>query len=235
MVQFWVISSRSLRLRRYGGIWVWEVHLIQTLTKNWWLLIVCGVLEAIISSIYLLIQDASGPLTFHAWNHTIAVLGEVTLVAGVCAIAAGVWRSSTGKCWPLVVSGLALAALGTIYYGFVRFRISFLTIALLIIVMATSRGILGLEIARTFRQQRHVGDGWLLGLAGGISVAFALGFLLWSVSLAFAWTKMQPDSRSDLLWLGLYFGFSAICMLALGLRLHNLRGFAPNSLHPVPV
>jgi uncharacterized membrane protein HdeD (DUF308 family) len=211
------------------------VHLIQTLTKNWWLLIVCGVLEAIISFIYLLMQDTNGPLTFHAWNHTIAVLGEVTLLTGVCAIIAGVWRSSTGKCWLLVLNGLALAALGLIYYGFVRFRISFLTIAFLIIVMATSLGILGLGIARTFRQQRHIGARWLFGLAGAISVAFALGFLLWSVSLAFAWIKIQPGSHSDLFWLGLYFGFSAICMLALGLRLHNLRGFAQNSLHPVPV
>jgi uncharacterized membrane protein HdeD (DUF308 family) len=211
------------------------VHVIQTLTKNWWMLVLCGLLEAIISIIYLIMQDTSGPLTFHAWNHTIALLGEVALVTGGCAIAAGVCRSSTGKCWLLVLNGLALAGLGLIYYGLIRFRISFLTIALLIIVMATTLGILGLGIARTFRRQRHVGDGWFLGLVGAISATFALGLLVWSVSLASGWIKIQPGSHPDLLWLGLYFGFSAVCMLALGLRLHNLRYVALKSLRPLPV
>jgi uncharacterized membrane protein HdeD (DUF308 family) len=40
--------------------------LIQTLAKNWWLLALCGVLDAIISVIYLIMQDTDGPLTFHA-------------------------------------------------------------------------------------------------------------------------------------------------------------------------
>src|SRR5260370_15369454 len=105
--------------------------MLQTLTKNWWLLALCGVLDAIISVIYLIMQDTDGPVTFHAWNSTIVFLGKLALAAGVCTIAAGILRSAKGKCWLLVLNGLALAALGLIQFAFTRFRISLLTIALL--------------------------------------------------------------------------------------------------------
>ena len=67
---------------------------------------------------------------------------------------------------------------------------------------------------------RQGADTWLLKLAGAASVGFALAF----VAMGFGWIKL--DSRSPaqtLLWLGSYFSFSAICMLALGLRLASLR------------
>jgi uncharacterized membrane protein HdeD (DUF308 family) len=191
--------------------------LIQTLSKNWWLLALCGVLDAIISVIYLIMQDTDGPLTFHAWNGTIVFLGKLALAAGACTIAAGIWRSTKGKCWLLVLNGLALSALGLICIYLVRFRISFRTVALLIILMALSIGIFELITARTLRRQRHVADGWFLGLAGVVSVGFALAFF----ALGFRWIKIEPGSHSDLLWLGSYFGFSAICMLGLALRLHS--------------
>ena len=186
--------------------------------KNWWLLALCGVLDAIISVLYLIMQDTDGPLTFHAWKRTVLILGTLILAAGACTIAAGIWRSAKRICWPLVLSGLALGALGLIYDFFVRFRISFLTIALLMILMAVSIGILELLTARTLRRQHHVADGWLLGLAGVASVGFALEFL----ALGFRWIKIEPASHSDLLWLGSYFGFTAICLLGLALRLHRL-------------
>ena len=190
--------------------------MIQTLTKNWWLLALCGVLDAIVSAVYLTMQDQDGPLTFHAWKGTVVFLGKLILAAGACTIAAGIWRSTKGKCWLLVMNGLALSALGLIHF-FVSFRISFRTVALLIILMAMSIGILLLVTARTLRRQRHVADGWFLGLAGVASVGFALAFL----ALGFGWIKIEPGSHSDLLWLGSYFGFSAICMLGLALRLHS--------------
>ena len=193
--------------------------MIQTLTKNWWLLALCGVLDAMIAVIYVIMQETNGPLTFQEWNGTIVFLGKLTLAAGVCTIAAGIWRSTKGKCWLLVLNGLALGALGLIYYRLVRFGISFLTVALLIILMAMSIGILEFVTARTLGRQRHIVDGWFLGLAGVVSVGFALAFF----ALGFRWIKLGPGSHLDLLWLSSYFGFSAICMLGLGLRLNSLR------------
>jgi uncharacterized membrane protein HdeD (DUF308 family) len=185
------------------------------------LVALCGVLDAIISVIYVVMQETDGPLTLHSWNGTVVFLGKLALAAGACMIAAGVWRSATGTGWLLVLNGLALGALGVIQYGLTRFRISFLTVALLIIVMAMSIGILELVIARTLRRQRHVADGWFLALAGVASFGFAVAFL----ALGFRWIKIEPGSHSDLLWLGSYFGFSAICMLGLALRLHSLGPF----------
>jgi uncharacterized membrane protein HdeD (DUF308 family) len=200
---------------------------MQTLIKNWWLLALSGVIYAMISTIYLVMQNANGPLTFRSWGTTVAVLGKLTVAAGLCTIAAGVMRSSKGKCWLLVLNGLALSALGVIYLGFVRFRISFLAVALLVIVAALSIGVLELFAARTFRTLRHIADEWVVALAGAISVGFALAFLLWGFGLALGRINVEPGSHADLLWLGFYFGFSAICLVALGLRLHGLRGFAP--------
>ena len=191
--------------------------MIQTLIKNWPLLALCGILDAIISVIYLIMQETDGPLAFHSWNGTVVFLGKLALAAGACTIAAGILRSTNGKCWLLVLNGLALGALGLIQYGFVRFPISFLTVALLVILMAMSIGVLELIIARTLRRQRQVADGWFLALAGVASVGFALAFF----ALGFHWIKIEPGSHADLLWLGSYFGFSAICMLVLSLRLHG--------------
>lgn len=192
--------------------------MIQTLIKNWRLLALCGVVDAIISVIYFRMQGTTGPVTFHAWNGTVVSLGKLALAAGACTIAAGVLRSTNGKCWLLVLNGIALAALGLIQYGFTRFRVSFLTVALLIILMAASIGTLELAIARTLRRERHFADGWFLALAGVGSAGFAFAFL----ALAFHWVNLQPGSHADLLWLGSYFGFNALCMLGLALRLQSL-------------
>ena len=194
--------------------------MIQTLIKNWWLLALCGVLDAVISVIYLIMQDTDGSLTLRTYTveSTVGLLGKLTLAAGACTIAAGIWKSTKGKCWLLVLNGLALGALGLICYQLTHYRISFRTIALLFVVMAMSIGIFELVIARVLRRQRHVADEWFLDLAGAASVGFALAFF----ALAFRWIKLDPGSHADFLWFGSYFGFSAICMLGLALRLHNL-------------
>jgi hypothetical protein len=107
---------------------------------------------------------------------TVVFQTRLALAAGVCTIAAGIWKSTEGKYWLLVLNGLALAALGLIFNGIFGFRINFRTFALLIILMAMSMGILELETAQTLRCQRDVTDGWFLGLAGAASVSFALAF-----------------------------------------------------------
>jgi hypothetical protein len=83
--------------------------------------------------------------------------------------------------------------------------------------MATMIGILALAVARALR--RHVADEWFFGLAGAGSVGFALAFL----ALVSRWIQLErrPFHPSVFLWLGCYFGFSAICMLRLALRLHS--------------
>ena len=150
--------------------------MIRTLSRNWWLLALCGVLHAVISVICLAhyMRDTG----FNGWStnvwSSVVFVGELALAAGACTMAAGIWRSAKGKCWPLVLNGLALGALGLILTGIFGSSISFRTVAFLIIVMATSIGIFELLTARTLRRQHHLADGWFLGLAGVLSVGFAL-------------------------------------------------------------
>ena len=206
--------------------------MIQTLVKNWWLLALCGVLYFIVSVIYLVMQNQDGPLTFHAWKGTVVFLGQLMLVAGVCTIAAGAWRSAKGKCWLLVLNGVALGTLGLIYSGIFGFSIRFRTVALLTVSMAMSLGVLKWLTARTLRRKRHVAGEWFLGLAGAGSIGFALAFL----AFVFRWIKLDPESPGEsLLWLGSYFGFSAICMLGLALRLRGLSRSQPGQRQPLPV
>lgn len=186
--------------------------MIQTLIKNWWLLALCGVLDAIISIVYF---DHAGH-GFHS-SKDILFLGRVSVATGICAIAAAMRRSDKGKCWLLALNGVALGVLGLIFNGIAGSRIiSFRTVALLIILMAASIGLLEMLTARTLRHRRHVADGWFLGFAGVASVCFVLPFF----ALGFGWIRIEPGSSLDLLWLGSFFAFSAICMVALALRLH---------------
>lgn len=99
-------------------------------------------------------------------------------------------------------------------------RLSFLLFARLLVVMAMSIGILELVTARTLRRQRHIVDEWFFGLAGAASIGFALAFL----AFVFGWIQLERRAfhPSVFLWLAAYFGFSAICMLGLVLRLHSL-------------
>ena len=194
--------------------------MIQTLIKNWWLLALCGVLDAIYSVTNLLMQGPDGSLTLrqYAVPGTVVFLGKIALAAGACTIAAGIWRSAQGKSWILVLNGLALGALGAIF-TFWTGPLALRTIALLLVVMAMSIGIFDWVIARALRRQRHVADEWFLGSAGAASVGFALAFF----AFAFGWIKLGPGPHADFLWFGSYFGFSAICMLGLALRLNSLR------------
>ena len=192
--------------------------MIQTLIKNWWLLALCSVLTAMYSVMNLLMRPPDGSLMLRTFGPegTLRYMGMVALAAGACAIAAGIWSSRKGKSWLLVLNGLAFIAYGLIPVVFSRVPLPFRLFALLLILMAMSMGIFELATARTLR--RHVADEWFLRLAGAASVGFALAFL----ALAFRWIQAEQPG-SIFLWLGSYFGFSAICMLGLALHLHGLR------------
>ena len=192
--------------------------MIQTLAKNWWLLALCGILDAMISVIYLIMYDTGpdSPLTFQGWNGAVVFLSRLALAAGVCTVAAGTWRSARGKSWLLALNGVAFCAYGLIPL-FWRGPLSFNFFALLLVVMAMTVGILALAIARTRR--RHLADEWFFGLTGAASIGFALAFL----ALVNRWIQLErrPFHPPVFLWLCFYFGFSAIWMLGLAFRLHS--------------
>ena len=196
------------------------------------LLVLCGLLDAIVSIMYLLTRDADGSLTFRTGFSllgTIVFLGMLTLAAGACTIAAGIWSFGKGRSWLLVLNGIACSVLGVTYIYFVRFGVSFRTIAILIVAMAISIGIYAFATARTLR--RHLTAEWLLGAAGVASFGFACAFL----AFVFRWIKLEPGSAVQTLrWMGSYFAFSAICMWGLALRLRSLDLTSPPILAVLP-
>lgn len=196
--------------------------MIQTLSKNWWLVAICGVLYASMSVIYFE-HAANG---FHSMRDVV-LFGRIAIVAGACAIAAALWRSIKGRSWSLALNGVALVALGLILNGIIGPRISLRTIALFVILMAISIGVLELATARTLRSIRHAADGWFLAAAGAVSVAFAISFL----ALGFHFIRLGPGSLADIPWFASFYGFSAICLLGLGLRLRGLSGLSSNGLN----
>ncbi len=190
--------------------------MLQTLKKNWWLLALCSGLYALISIQFFSVMGYSGPLTVRFRGDAIAWLGRFILAAAACSAGAGLWRAGHGKGWLLVLNGLALAALGVIDLYFIRTRVSFRTIALLIVVMAASTSALEVLLAQALRIRRRLMDGWLLTLAGALTGGFAMLFL----ALAFRWIRILPGSQTDLLWIGCYFACSSLCILTLAFRLH---------------
>ncbi|MGA2275726.1 MAG: hypothetical protein ABSH00_19430 [Bryobacteraceae bacterium] len=194
--------------------------MIQTLIKNRWLLALCGVFYAAYSVMNLLYMEGrpDGFLTLRRFAGYDAVrnMGMVAFAAGVCAIAASTWSSRKGRPWLLALNGLALSAFAVITTFGSRGRLSFRPISLLFVVMAMSIGILALATA--LRLRRHVAGEWLLSAAGVASVGFAVGFF----ALGFNWIRLKPP-YAFFVWMASYFGFGAILMLGIAVRLNGLR------------
>ncbi|HTZ90347.1 MAG TPA: hypothetical protein VMA71_08400 [Alloacidobacterium sp.] len=185
--------------------------MIQTLIKSWWLLALCGVLNAIFSIMVFLVLSPDGSITLRRFIYGRSAaeqLGVLALAIGACTVAAGIWNLRKSNSWLLVLNGLACGALGLLVRS--NRPVAFRTLALFIVVMAVSIGVYQLATARTLRQHRM--DEWLLGAAGIVSFGFALAFL----AFVLHWLKLDPSpSAQTFNWLGSYFGFSAVCMLGL--------------------
>jgi hypothetical protein len=208
-----VSARRPSRLNRDPG----RCILICELTKTWWLLALCGVLDAMQAAMNLLMLNPDGSLSLRRFGLPNAVweMGMLALAAGACAIAAGVWSSGRNNCWLLSLHGLALGSFGLIGLSpLVRGPLSFRPVALLFVVMAAGLGAFALGTARTLG--RGAAERWILSLAGAVSIGFAFSF----VAVGFAWVRLGSP-QFFWIWMSSYFGFCAIFMLWLAQRVHS--------------
>jgi uncharacterized membrane protein HdeD (DUF308 family) len=198
----------------------------QSLTKHWSLLVLCSLFYATFSFMILFIWSPDGFRTLHTFAHSrtsIEQLGLVALAAGVCTVANGIWNAKEANSWLLVLNGLACSALGIMVALGASRRMTFRSIALVIVVMAVSIGLYELVTATTLRGHRV--DEWLLTATGVVSVGFAAVFL----AFVFGWIRLEPSpSGQTFHWLGSYFGFSSICMLGLALRYFRMPSAVPS-------
>ena len=213
-----MIPARFFRTN--GGAVIGGLAMTQSLVKSWWLLALCGVFDALFAVLIFVMGSPDGRRSLHTLIHNraqVLQLGLLALAAGVCTIAASVWRSRKDNSWLLVLNGLATSSLGILVTLGATRPITFRTIALVIVLMAMSIGLYEVTTARTFRG--HLIDEWLLGAAGLASFGFAVVFL----AFVLRWIKIDPSpSAQTFNWLGSYFGFTAICMVGLALRLDDL-------------
>jgi hypothetical protein len=182
---------------------------MQAFTRSWWLLALAAVFEAMYAIINLVMQRPDGSLALRtfALRPTVQHMGLLAIAAGVCIVACGIWGGRRPGTWPVIVNGAAFTTLGLIL-RFWKGPLGFRTIALLLIVMALSLGTAAL---------REVGRSSVGRLASVILGGFALMFLV----LGLGWFRpVGPEWLN--VWMGAFFGFSALCLATFAMRLRAL-------------
>ena len=202
------------------------------LSKAWWLLAACGIIDAAHAAIDFLMLNPDGSLSLRrfALPNLVWDMSMLALAAGACATAAGVWSRGRDYGWLLSLHGLALGAFGLIGISpLVRGPQSFRPVSLLFLVMALSTGIFAFATVPKLRSGAL--DSSFLAVAGAVSIGFGFSFL----AVGFQWARLGP--HSFWVWMGSYFGFCAIFMLWLAFRVHSRVSFQsgqPDPLSPLP-
>ena len=205
--------------------------MFRALSKTWWLLALCGIIDAVSAVMNLLMINTDGWLRLRrlasldqVWDMSI-----LALLAGVCAIAAGLWNFRRGNSWLLSLHGIALGAFGLIGVSpLVRGPLSFRPISLLFVLMAVSVSAFAWRSART--PPSGVPDRWFLTVSGAVSFGFALSF----IAVGFGWARLGPP-HSFWIWMSSYFGLCAIFMLYVALRAHSQGVSQSNSRELLPL
>ena len=148
----------------------------QALIKTWWLLALCGVLDAMHAAINLVMLNRDSSLNLR--NFALGAFGLI----GVS---------------PLV-----------------RGPLSFRPVSLLFVVMAVSIGAFAVGTAQT--RQSDARERWFLGVAGAASIGFVFSFF----AVGFHWVRLESP-HSFWIWMSSYFGFCAMFMLWLAVRVHS--------------
>ena len=177
-----------------------EVVDVDTLARNWWLVLLRGIAGIIF-----------GIITFFAPGISFAALvllfGAYAFVDGVFAIMAAMGRRARSRRWWVLLEGLAGVAAGVI----TLFWPGITAIALLAVIAAWALVTGGLEIAAAIRLRKVINNEWLLALAGVASAAFGILLILFP----------GPAALALILWIGAYALVSGVLWVVLALRLHS--------------
>jgi uncharacterized membrane protein HdeD (DUF308 family) len=175
---------------------------MMNLSRNWWLVVVRGVLAILFGLIALFWPG----LTFFL---LILMFGVYAIVDGLFAIYSGVVRSRfSSRWWVFLLEGIISLAAGLI--ALARPGWAGVALVLVIAVWAVLTGIL--EIAAAIRLRREITNEWLLGFGGFVSVL--LGILLF----------FQPLTGGLVvtLMIGVYALIFGVLLVFLGFRLRKL-------------
>ena len=175
----------------------WLVMLI--LAGNWWALALRGLL-GIALGVLMFTRPAA---TFAA---LVLVFGAYALVDGVLGVIAALRGARGDRSW----WALLLAGLAGIVIGLVALVLPALATLVLLYVIALWAVLTGaLEITAAVRLREQIRDEWLLGLSGGLAIAFGVLIVI----------APSAGALAVILLVGAYALLSGLVLLALGLRL----------------
>jgi uncharacterized membrane protein HdeD (DUF308 family) len=175
---------------------------VDTLTRNWWVVLIRGVAGVLF-----------GIATFFAPGISLAVLvllfGAYALIDGVLAVISAVRRRGVSdRWWMLLLEGLVGIAAGIVTLVWPGIT----ALALLYVIAAWALLTGAFEIAAAIRLRKIITGEWLLVLSGIASIG--LGILL----MIFP----GPGALVMVLWIGAYAFVFGILLIALSLRLRSL-------------
>jgi uncharacterized membrane protein HdeD (DUF308 family) len=190
-----------------------------TLSKAWWLLALCGILDAMHASINLVMMKL--PLTYRVLGSNVSAvwdMGLLALAAGICTIAAGLWSGGRDRSWLLSLHGLAMGAFGTVIVSpLIKGPLSFRPISVLFTVMAASLGAFAFEAAKTQRRSSSSSKGrWFLLAVGAAFIGFAVSFIVVGVFRI----RLEPP-QTFFIWMSSYLSLCAMFMMWLAFRVHS--------------
>ena len=187
-----------------------------TLSKAWWLLALCGILDAMHAGINLVMMKL--PLTYRIFGSNLSAardMGLLALAAGTCTIAAGLWSGGRSHSWLLSLHGLAMSAFGIIIVSpLVKGPLSFRPISVLFAVMAASLGAFAFDSAKT--QWRGERGRWLPLALGAALTGFAASFIV----VGGFRIRLEPQ-ETYFIWMSSYLGLCAMLMMWLALHLYS--------------
>jgi uncharacterized membrane protein HdeD (DUF308 family) len=180
---------------------------METLARNWWVLVLRGVFALIFGIVAFLLPGAT---VFALVILFAAYMG----VDGIMAIVLAIRRAHQRReWWPLVLEGIAgigIAIITVIWPG-----VTALALLYLIAAWALVTGVM--EIVAAIRLRKVIRGEFFLGLAGVASIAFGIIAILF-----------PGEGAVALVWLiGSYAILFGVLLIALGIRLRSFRGAAP--------
>jgi uncharacterized membrane protein HdeD (DUF308 family) len=174
---------------------------VDTLVRNWWVVLLRGVAGIIF-----------GLVTFFAPGISLVALvlvfGAYAFADGILAIISAIRRrGESDRWWVLLLEGLAGVGAGVITLLWPGIT----ALALLYVIAAWALVTGGLEIAAAIRLRKVITGEWLLVLAAIASIALGILLVLFP----------GPGALALVLWIGAYALVSGVLFIALGFRLRS--------------
>lgn len=177
---------------------------VDTLSRNWWAVVLRGVAGVVFGIGIFLMPGLSLAVL-------VLLFGAYAFVDGIFGIVSAIRRRGTSdRWWLLLLEGIAGVAVGIItllWPGITAFVLLYL-----IAFWALITGVL--EEAAAFRLRQVITNEWLLVLTGLTSIALGVVLLLFP----------RAGVLAVVLWIGAYAFVTGILLIALGFRLRTMRG-----------